>query len=120
MNELRHPRIEDVRLIDIFKALSDPYRLDIVRVAALGDDQPCNAFATDLPKSSATHHWRVLREAGLIRSTKVGTQRLNSLRREELETVFPGLLSVVLELIDAEHARGQQATEGVGPRSGTP
>ncbi len=111
MKELRHPRIEDIRLEDIFKALSDPYRLDIVRTAARGKDQPCNAFATSLPKSSATHHWRVLREAGLIRSTKMGTQRLNSLRREELETVFPGLLDAILASIELELSRGRMPAQ---------
>ena len=112
MKELRHPRIEDVRLEDIFKALSDPYRLDIVRTAALGDDQPCNAFATDLPKSSATHHWRVLREAGLIRSVKAGTQRLNSLRREELDSRFPGLLDAVLVSIQRQREDVDSASVG--------
>ena len=114
MKELRHPRIEDVRLEDIFKALSDRYRLDIVRTAARGEDQPCNAFATNIPKSSATHHWRVLREAGLIRSTKAGTQRLNSLRREELESVFPGLLDTVLAAIDLEDSRGRLPARSAG------
>ncbi|MEM9252483.1 MAG: helix-turn-helix transcriptional regulator [Planctomycetota bacterium] len=106
MSDLRHPRIEDVRLTDVFKALSDPIRLEIVRVAAQRDQQPCNVFATWVPKSSATHHWRVLRDAGIIRSTKVGTQRLNSLRRQELETAFPGLLDAVLTSIDTERSRG--------------
>ena len=50
-----------------------------------------------MTKSTCTHHFRVLREAGVIRQRVEGTTRLNSLRREDLDSRFPGLLDSVLQ-----------------------
>jgi len=93
---LRHPELQQVTLSQALSALSDPVRLEIVRMAAEQKGQPCNAFTTAIPKSTASHHWRVLREAGLIYQEAVGTQRLNHLRRDEFDRRFPGLLDAVL------------------------
>ncbi|MEM7625109.1 MAG: helix-turn-helix domain-containing protein [Planctomycetota bacterium] len=93
---LRHPDLRHVTLAQALAALADPVRLDIVRMAAKKDDLPCNAFLQAIPKSTASHHWRVLREAGLIRQEPEGTQKLNRLRRKEFDKRFPGLLDSVL------------------------
>ncbi len=92
-----HPAREDLQMADVLHALSDPQRLSIVRCLA-ADPAPrrCGAFELDVTKSTLTHHFRVLREAGVIEQREEGTARLNSLRREDLEQRFPGLLEAIL------------------------
>src|SRR5437588_573244 len=85
------------RLASVLHALSDPMRLQIVAdLAAAGGERACNSFNLPIVKSTCTHHFKVLREAGLIRQRVVGTSRVNSLRRDDLDTRFPGLLDSVL------------------------
>lgn len=57
----------------------------------------CSAIPVDVSKSTATHHWRVLRESGVIRQQQSGRATLTSLRREDLDARFPGLLACVLD-----------------------
>lgn len=79
-------------------ALSDPLRLRIVQALLLESDaydHPCGWFGIDRPKSSLTHHFRALREAGLIRQRQYGLERRSRLRHEDLEARFPGLLALV-------------------------
>jgi DNA-binding transcriptional ArsR family regulator len=92
-----HPRTEDIELPALLHALSDPQRLRIVRLLA-EDSAPrrCGSFGLDITKSTLTHHFRVLREAGVIEQQIDGTAKLNSLRREDLDSRFPGLLDAVL------------------------
>jgi DNA-binding transcriptional ArsR family regulator len=78
------------------QALSDPMRLRIVMALATGDEMPCKSIDLPVVKSTCTHHFRVLREAGVIRQRQEGTSRLNSLRRADLDARFPGLLESVL------------------------
>lgn len=94
-----HPEPDGITLAGVLQALSDPVRLEIVRIAAARDELPCSAFSNDIPKSTMSHHWRVLREAGVIRQCPNGTARLISLRRAELEARFPGLLDAVLRSV---------------------
>lgn len=92
-----HPDINDVELTAVMYALSDPVRLAIVRMAANSDKPlPCNAFTDAIAKSTLSHHWRVLRECGLLCQEPVGSSKLNYLRKEELDERFPGLLDAVL------------------------
>jgi DNA-binding transcriptional ArsR family regulator len=92
-----HPKTEDIEMPAVLHALSDPQRLRIVRVLA-ADSAPrrCGSFDLDITKSTLTHHFRVLREAGVIEQRVEGTARLNSLRRDDLDERFPGLLDAVL------------------------
>jgi DNA-binding transcriptional ArsR family regulator len=83
-------------LARILHALGDPVRLDIVRQLARQGEIPCCGFGVEMPKSSLSHHFRVLREAGILGSRSEGTSLLNFLLREELEQRFPGLLAGVL------------------------
>jgi DNA-binding transcriptional ArsR family regulator len=96
-DKLCHPAPQDIELAAVLHALSDPIRLAIVAGLAAEDKRTCGSFDLPVTKSTCTHHFRVLREAGVIRQQLEGTTRLNSLRREELDARFPGLLDSVLE-----------------------
>ncbi|MGK5550752.1 ArsR/SmtB family transcription factor [Actinomadura kijaniata] len=95
---LPEPAAEDLRLEKVLGALSDPLRLRIVRTLLLEReefDHPCGWFGLDRPKSSLTHHFRALREAGIIRQRQYGLERRSHVRTEDLESRFPGLLNLV-------------------------
>jgi DNA-binding transcriptional ArsR family regulator len=95
---LTHPARDQLDLAAVLHALSDPVRLGIVAaLAADGGERSCGSFDVSVTKSTCTHHFRVLREAGLIHQRQHGTARLNSLRRDDLEARFPGLLETVLQ-----------------------
>jgi DNA-binding transcriptional ArsR family regulator len=95
---LPHPTRDELELAAVLHALSDPMRLRIVaELAASGGERTCKSFNLPIVKSTCTHHFKVLREAGLIRQQVVGTTRVNTLRREDLEVRFPGLLDAVLQ-----------------------
>jgi DNA-binding transcriptional ArsR family regulator len=96
---LSHPAREEIELAAVLHALSDPMRLRIVTGLAIEDKRTCKSFELPVTKSTCTHHFRVLREAGVIRQRLEGTTRLNSLRREDLDQRFPGLLDSVLRAI---------------------
>jgi DNA-binding transcriptional ArsR family regulator len=93
---LPHPPLEQIELSAVLHALSDPMRLRIVESLSAGDARTCKSFDLPVTKSTCTHHFRVLREAGVIRQRLEGTTRLNTLRRSELDQRFPGLLDAVL------------------------
>jgi DNA-binding transcriptional ArsR family regulator len=90
------PQPERLDLFAVLNCLADPIRLSIVAQLAVTDDLECGTFEVPVTKSTLTHHFRVLREAGVIATTKRGTRSLNRLRRAELEEAFPGLLPAVL------------------------
>jgi DNA-binding transcriptional ArsR family regulator len=91
------PAVADIELGAVLHALSDPVRLQIVTAL---DTRPgaCPTGSIDVPvsKSTCTHHFRVLREAGVVRQRPEGTARLNTLRRDDLDARFPGLLDAIL------------------------
>lgn len=80
----------------VLYALSDPMRLAIVRSIAANGEQPCGTFNLPLAKSTLSHHFKVLRENGVIRMKPQGKQIINSLRQDELDRRFPGLLDAIL------------------------
>jgi DNA-binding transcriptional ArsR family regulator len=95
--EIAHPRRAEIELPEVLHALSDPVRLKIVAALANDEDeQTCGSFDVPVTKSTCTHHFKVLREAGVIHQRQEGTARLNALRREDLEARFPGLLETIL------------------------
>ncbi|MFI7009516.1 ArsR/SmtB family transcription factor [Streptomyces sp. NPDC050145] len=103
---LAHPAREELRLEAVLHALSDPMRLAIVReMAAAETALSCSAFALPVTKSTSTHHFRVLRESGVIEQVYRGTAKLNGLRRADLDTLFPGLLDSVLDAADRQATR---------------
>jgi DNA-binding transcriptional ArsR family regulator len=94
---LHHPEADALALTDVLHALADPMRLRIVRTLADGScEMRCGAFRLPVSKSTLTHHFRVLRESGLIEQSAEGTAVVNRLRRDDLEARFPGLLESVL------------------------
>jgi DNA-binding transcriptional ArsR family regulator len=95
--ELHHPATEEIELTDVLHALSDPIRLELVReLDASPEERPCGSFALPVAKSTATHHWRVLREAGVVAAREDGTRKYHRLRRADLDARFPGLLDSIL------------------------
>ncbi len=94
-----HPAVDDVSLESVLYALADPTRLEIIKRLAGGTcGMNCSTAApADLPKSTQSHHFQVLREAGLIRSERRGTEVVNSLRCAELDKRFPGVIASVLK-----------------------
>jgi DNA-binding transcriptional ArsR family regulator len=94
---LYHPPREDLELAAVLHALSDPQRLQVVRELSLDPTpRPCGSFELGVSKSTCTHHFRVLREAGVITQHALGTSKLTALRRDDLDERFPGLLDAVL------------------------
>lgn len=94
-----HPEIEVIRLDSVLYALADPVRLEIVRRLA-GGDCPLNCSASapaHLAKSTLSHHFQILREAGLVRSERRGTEVVNVSRTDEIEAKFPGVVSAILK-----------------------
>lgn len=97
MSHYTHPRLEDVALPAALHALSDPCRLEIVRRLADRCELSCaNAACSDVPKSTLSNHFKVLRAAGLVRTRPSGREFLSTLRRDEFDARFPGLLETVL------------------------
>lgn len=98
MREPFHPPAGDIDLASLMHALSDPVRLEIVARLADTDGENCGGIGDgiDVHKSTMSHHYRVLREAGVTLTTIEGRARVVRLRRDDLEARFPGLLTSVL------------------------
>ncbi|WP_404787353.1 ArsR/SmtB family transcription factor [Altericista sp. CCNU0014] len=92
-----HPDRQQITLSGVLYALGDPIRLAIVRQLATKGEQNCCDFEFAIARSTMSHHFKILRESGVVLSRKSGTQHLNSLRRQELDELFPGLLAAVLQ-----------------------
>ena len=93
------PNQEDLNLADVLYALSDPTRLQIVARLAGVEELPCGVSSAPTPKSTLSHHLKVLREKGIITTRAEGTQAFNSLRHADLDARFPGLLDAVLRSV---------------------
>lgn len=98
MREPFHPPAADIDLASVMHALSDPVRLEIVARLADTDGENCGGIGSgiDVHKSTMSHHYRVLREAGVTLTTIEGRARVVRLRHDDLEARFPGLLTSVL------------------------
>jgi DNA-binding transcriptional ArsR family regulator len=99
MKTYSHPPLREISLDLVMHALSDPGRIAIVRTLLQADGQPlaCNEISLVVSKATRSHHFDVLRNAGLIHTRMEGTKCLTSLRTVELEKRFPGLLNLVLK-----------------------
>ena len=96
MRSLHHPALDNVSLTQVLYALSDPERLRVVHELAGCGEASCAALGGGRAKSSMSHHFRVLREAGIVRTRTDGPAHVNELRRKEVDKRFPGLLKAVL------------------------
>ncbi|MER6327621.1 ArsR/SmtB family transcription factor [Streptomyces coelicoflavus] len=95
---LPEPGVDELRLETVLGALSDPLRLTIVRKLLLESenfDHSCGWFGFDRPKSSLTHHFKALRQAGITRQRQYGLERRSQVRVDDLNARFPGLLDLV-------------------------
>jgi len=94
---IAHPDASALDLATIMRAAGDPVRLEIVRLLADGREHLCGELsqALQIPASTGSYHLKLLREAGLTRTRAEGTQRLISLRTEDLDARFPGLVRVL-------------------------
>ena len=104
MKPLVHPAVDDITVEGILHALSDPIRVAIfARIAASGSAPTCSSFLTvkekAIPKSTLSQHFNALREAGLIRSQRVGVEMQNTARCAEIDARFPGLLKAILSAL---------------------
>jgi DNA-binding transcriptional ArsR family regulator len=95
--DLHQPDTADLDLTTVLQALGDPVRLKIVRSLAAGGEQACGTLELGISKSTRSHHFKTLREAGVTYTRIEGTHRRVSLRRDDLEARFPGLLDAVLQ-----------------------
>jgi DNA-binding transcriptional ArsR family regulator len=95
MEQLPHPARENIDLAELFAALGNPRRLELVRAIADGAERDCSDLRGPTPKSTMTHHWKTLRNAGAIWQRPEGRAFRVQLRREDLEVRFPGLLDAI-------------------------
>jgi DNA-binding transcriptional ArsR family regulator len=102
MRLLPEPAPESLTLASVLYALGDPVRLELVRRAQATPGLTCAVDGLDVPKSTLTSHWRILRETGVVRMAVDGRRRRIWLRTDELNDRFPGLLDPILRLSDAE------------------
>jgi DNA-binding transcriptional ArsR family regulator len=101
---LIHPSSNEMTLSGVMAALSDPVRVAIVRALSAQGEIACGMLDLGVSPATRSHHFRVLREAGVTLTRPEGTHRYVSLRRDELDERFPGLLGAVLEAADREAA----------------
>jgi DNA-binding transcriptional ArsR family regulator len=119
---LLHPAIEDVTVRAILHALADPVRVAIyARIIGSQFPQSCSSLMTvtavAVPKSTLSQHFKVLREAGLIRSERRGVEMQNASRCAEVESRFPGLIPAVISAYDAQQKREARVRGGDRKRS---
>ncbi|QRM57047.1 helix-turn-helix transcriptional regulator [Sinorhizobium sp. BG8] len=97
---LPQPARDEIDLSVVFSTLSDPLRRTAIAILATLPDSTernCVSFGFPVAKASLTHHFKILREAGLISQIDYGNRRASSLRREDIEARFPGLLALLVE-----------------------
>lgn len=112
MREPAHPSLDQIDLAAVLHALSDPGRLAIVAVLAEQGEYACGAFDVPVTKATLSHHFKVLRDAGVTRTRLSGRQRLVCLRRDDLDARFPGLLTAVLRAVSRGSASAASSISG--------
>ncbi|MFE3503563.1 ArsR/SmtB family transcription factor [Kitasatospora sp. NPDC059160] len=114
---LVHPAVEEIDLYDVLHALSDPTRMTIVRVLRAEPERACGTFPVDVAPSTLSHHFKVLRESGVISQREEANRRFSALRTVDLERRFPGLLDTVLAAL-ARNEPGEELGEQPGEELG--
>ncbi|MFE0474869.1 ArsR/SmtB family transcription factor [Streptomyces sp. NPDC058947] len=99
MKALTHPSRADLRIESVLDAMANPTRLRIIERLAGGEELTCSTTLPDVSPSTASRHWNVLREAGILHARREGRIILHSLRRDDLDARFPGLLDSVLTAV---------------------
>ena len=111
MGTLTHPASNEMQLAIVMAALSDPVRVTIVRSLAAQGELACGTLDLGVSPATRSHHFRVLREAGITLTRPEGTHRYVSLRRDELDDRFPGLLDAILAAAEREAAYSSPASK---------
>jgi DNA-binding transcriptional ArsR family regulator len=93
---LVHPDPDDITLVGVLHALADPTRLTIVRTLSADPERACGTFPVAVAPSTLSHHFKVLREAGLTERLTIGGQTHQRLRTDDLEESFPGVVSSIV------------------------
>ncbi|MFF2776938.1 ArsR/SmtB family transcription factor [Streptomyces sp. NPDC058052] len=99
-DEEGHPTRDEMDLLTVLNALSDPLRYEVIQTfLTLPDatERTCLSFGFPVSKSTLSHHFRILRESGLVQQVNRGNSRKAHLRREDLEARFPGLLDLLAD-----------------------
>jgi DNA-binding transcriptional ArsR family regulator len=113
MRPLIHPAVEDVPVEAILHALSDPVRIAIYADIVKGCNENCSTFLTvgnrEIPKSTLSQHFKILREAGLIRSERKGVEMFNTSRCEEVDRHYPGLISTIVKAHEIQARKENRA-----------
>ena len=91
--------MESVELVDVLKALADPIRLRIIQELTDGDPHAkadvTQSCGFEVQKTTLSHHYKELREAGITRTVVTGRTHAIQLRRAELDAKFPGLIDAL-------------------------
>ena len=116
MRPLVHPSVDDITVEGVLHALSDPVRVAICAAIFSAEcSHPCSTFLNvrekDIPKSTLSQHFKILREAGLIRSERRGVEIHNSSRCAEVDRRFPGLIAAIVNA----HKIQSEGKPGIGP-----
>jgi DNA-binding transcriptional ArsR family regulator len=101
-----HLETHEITAQGLLDALVDPVRRSIVPQLSVSDSAiACGQFDINVSRSTGTHHFKVLRQAGVIRQYYVGTSKMNTLRRTDLDSVAPGLIEAILALPETARRR---------------
>jgi DNA-binding transcriptional ArsR family regulator len=122
MRNLFHPSIDEVTVELVLHALSDPVRMRIfAQIAGSAGTQTCSDFLIvreqAVPKSTLSQHFKVLREAGLIRSERHGVEMHSTSRCAEIEKRFPGLIPSIVKALTIQSGVKAPAQRESGRRS---
>jgi DNA-binding transcriptional ArsR family regulator len=111
--ELHHPDRDQIDLSAVLEALSEPTRRDIVLRLLDEGEAPCHAASDRAPKTNLSYHYARLREAGVTRARIVGPYRMISVRVDDLNARFPGLLDAIAAAARAaQFPAGREAAPG--------
>lgn len=109
---MSEPDDEVGSITEVLRALSDPVRLEVVRSLALdGEERTCGDFRLPVTKSTASHHFKILREAGITVEKEKGTRKYLYLRQSAIDAAFPGLLNAVLHGMSATTPSSQESAD---------
>jgi DNA-binding transcriptional ArsR family regulator len=122
MRPLIHPAVEDVPVEAILHALSDPLRVAIfVQIVEQDCSHNCSAFLhlreKPIPKSTLSQHFKILREAGLIRGERMGVEMHNTSRCAEIDERYPGLIATILKAHNIQLEDEAKRAKGAGKKS---
>lgn len=92
---IHHPAVDELELLEVLHALADDTRMRIVLTLLEDVERPCGTFDVDVAPSTLTHHFRVLRESGVIHQREDGRRKWTTLRLADLESRFPGVLTSI-------------------------